>query len=64
MKTIEIIVTQEGKTTVRTAGFRGSSCREASRFIEQAIGKAQSERATAEFYYQTEAVQQSQQQRS
>jgi len=63
MKTIEITVTQDGRTTVRTAGFHGSSCREASRFIEQAIGKAQSERLTAEFY-QTAAVQQSQRQRT
>ena len=63
MKTIEIVVTHDGKTTVRTAGFRGSSCREASRFIEQAIGKTQSERLTTEFY-QTEAVQQNQRQRS
>jgi len=63
MKTIEIIVTRDGNTTVRAAGFRGSSCREASRFIEQAIGKTQSERMTTEFY-QTEAVQQKQQQRT
>ncbi len=64
MKTIEILVTPDGKTTVRTAGFHGSSCREASRFIEQAIGETRSERLTAEFYYQTEAVQQKQQQRA
>jgi len=63
MKTIEIIVTADGKTTVRTAGSRGSSCREASRFIEQAIGKTEAERLTTEFY-QTEPVRQSQQQRS
>ncbi len=46
MKTIEIIVARDGKTTVKTAGFHGSSCREASRFIQQAIGKTQSERLT------------------
>ena len=33
-KTIEIIVTPEGKTSVQTLGFTGSSCRDASRFIE------------------------------
>jgi hypothetical protein len=63
MKTIEIIVTQDGKTTVRTARFRGSSCRDASRFIEQAVGKTQSERLTTEFY-QVQAVQENQRQRS
>ena len=63
MKTIEIIVTPDGRTTVQTRGFQGASCRDASRFIEQAIGKAQAERLTTEFY-QTEPVRQSQQQRS
>jgi hypothetical protein len=50
MKTIEIIVTPEGKATVQTLGFSGSSCREASRFIEEALGQRISERPTAEFY--------------
>jgi hypothetical protein len=63
MKTIEIIVTPEGRTTVQTKGFQGSSCREASRFIEQAIGKTEAERLTTEFY-QTETVHQSHQQQS
>jgi hypothetical protein len=63
MKTIEIIVTPNGQTTVQTRGFQGASCRGASRFIEQAIGKTGAERLTAEFY-QTEPVRQSQQQRS
>ena len=63
MKTIEIIVTPEGRTTVQTRGFQGSSCREASRFIEQAIGNPTGEKLTTEFY-QAEAERQSQQQRS
>ncbi len=62
MKTIEIIVSQEGKTSVQTKGFSGASCREASRFIEQAMGKVAEDRLTAEFY-QTESVRESQQQR-
>jgi hypothetical protein len=63
MRTIEIIVTPEGRTTVQTKDFRGSSCREASRFIEQAIGNPTGEKLTTEFY-QAESVQQSQQQQS
>jgi|LSQX01.3.fsa_nt_gb hypothetical protein len=63
MKTIEIIVTSEGKTTVQTKGFHGSSCRAASRFIEQAIGNPTGEKLTTEFY-QAESVQQTQQQQS
>jgi hypothetical protein len=60
MKTIEIIVTGDGKTSVQTKGFSGASCRDASRFIEQAMGKVAEDRLTAEFY-QTESVRESQQ---
>jgi hypothetical protein len=63
MKTIEIIVTSAGKTTIQTKGFTGASCREASRFLEQALGQRTAEQLTAEFH-QTESVQQSQEQRS
>jgi hypothetical protein len=63
MRTIEIIVTPEGRTTVRTRGFHGSSCREASRFIERAIGIPTGEKLTTEFY-QAESVQQTQQRQS
>ena len=60
MKTIEIIVTPEGKTTVQTLGFTGSNCREASKFIEQALGQRTGEYLTAEFH---QAQPQEQQQR-
>ena len=49
---IEITVRPDGSTTVQTRGFTGPSCREASRFIERALGKATGEQLTAE-YYQT-----------
>jgi hypothetical protein len=60
---IEIIVAPDGKTTVQTKGFQGASCREGSRFLEQALGSRLHEQMTAEFHHQ-EPVQQSQQQRS
>jgi hypothetical protein len=41
---IEIIVATDGKTTVQTIGFQGSSCREGSRFLEQALGSRLSEK--------------------
>ena len=47
---IEIIVTPEGNTSVRTLGFAGSTCRDASRFIEQALGQRTGEQLTAEFH--------------
>ena len=49
-KTIEIIITPEGRTTLQTLGFTGPSCQDASRFLEQALGQRIAERPTAEFY--------------
>lgn len=49
-RTIEIIVETNGSTRVQTRGFTGSACREASQFIEEALGKRTSERATPEFF--------------
>ena len=49
-KTIEILVTPEGRTSIQTLGFTGSSCREASRFLEEALGRRAGERLTAEFH--------------
>ena len=49
-KTIEIIVDAKGEVTVQTKGFSGSSCRDASRIIEQALGEKTDEKLTAEFY--------------
>ena len=63
MKTIEVIISPEGKSTVQTKGFAGKSCREASRFLEQSMGTRTNEQVTAEFH-QSELVQQNQQQRS
>jgi len=38
-RTIEITVATDGQTRVETRGFSGAGCREASRFIETALGK-------------------------
>jgi hypothetical protein len=50
LKTIEIIIDSKGETTVQTKGFTGASCRDASRFLEQALGEKQGEKLTQEFY--------------
>lgn len=52
---IEIIVSPAGETSVQTKGFAGPSCREASRFIEQALGRQIGESLTAEFHQATSA---------
>jgi hypothetical protein len=63
MKTIEIIVRPKGETAVTTKGFAGSSCRDASKFIEQALGQRTSETLTAEFH-QVATIEESQRQRA
>lgn len=57
-QTIEIIVSPKGETTVQTKGFTGSSCKDASKFIEQALGETTGEKLTAEFYQTVNAQQQ------
>lgn len=49
---IEILVETNGSTRVQTKGFSGSECRQASQFIEQALGKRTEEQLTAEFHQQ------------
>ncbi|HPM83752.1 MAG TPA: DUF2997 domain-containing protein [Candidatus Anammoximicrobium sp.] len=56
-KTIEIIVSPKGETTVTTKGFAGSSCREASKFVEQALGQRTGEQLTSEFHHVSDAQQ-------
>ena len=49
-KIIRVIVGPRGETKVETRGFSGGECREASRFVEQALGTRSAETLTAEFY--------------
>jgi hypothetical protein len=57
VRTIEITVDPKGGTMVETRGFSGAGCREASRFVEQALGARASEQLTAEFYQDQRADQ-------
>lgn len=50
MRTIELIISPEGQTRLETRGFEGASCRDASLFIEKALGGRLSERPTAEMH--------------
>jgi hypothetical protein len=54
---IEITVNPKGESAVQTRGFTGSECREASKFVEQALGQKTSETLTAEFYQGQQAGQ-------
>jgi hypothetical protein len=61
VKIIEIVVDSQGRTKVETKGFTGGSCREASRFIEEALGRRTAEQVTGEFYVAQEPRQDLQQ---
>jgi hypothetical protein len=50
VKTIEITVDPQGQSRVETKGFAGPACREASKFVEQALGQKTAEALTAEFH--------------
>jgi hypothetical protein len=54
-KTIEITVSPEGTTSIKTTGFTGGSCRDATRDLERALGVAGRETLLAEFYAQTKS---------
>ena len=47
---IEVTITSKGETTVQTKGFSGGDCLQASKFLEQALGIATTDRKTAEFF--------------
>ena len=49
-QTIEVLVRPDGQSMIQTKGILGSQCRQASRFLEQALGQAVAESLTDEFY--------------
>jgi hypothetical protein len=60
-KKIEITVSPEGAVSIKTAGFTGSSCRDATRDLERALGVSGKESLLPEFYGQTSTIEQVQQ---
>ena len=63
MKSIQIIVSPQGQTTIQTKGYTGSSCREATRLLERALGVVQADTPTAEMYHSA-TIQQAAQQKA
>ena len=51
-KTIEITVSPEGAVSIKTTGFTGSSCKDATRELERALGVASKETLLPEFHLQ------------
>jgi len=56
LKTIHIIVSPQGDSQVETKGFTGNSCRDASKFIEAALGSVASETLKPDFYIQNPSL--------
>jgi len=52
-KKIEITVSPEGATSIKTSGFTGGSCRDATRDLERALGVSGRESLLPEFYGKT-----------
>jgi hypothetical protein len=53
-KKIEITVTPEGSVSIKTAGFTGGSCRDATRDMEKALGLADREHLLPEYFVNNE----------
>ncbi len=49
---IEITVSPEGATSIKTSGFTGGSCRDATRDLERALGVAGRESLQPEYFHQ------------
>ena len=58
---IEVTVSPQGETIVQTKGYAGAECRQASQFLEQALGVTVQDRNTAEYYAEAQAQQHAQQ---
>lgn len=52
-KTIEITISPEGTTSIKTSGFTGGSCRDATRDLERALGIAGTEHLLPEYFNRT-----------
>jgi hypothetical protein len=60
-KSIEVVISPNGQTRIETRGYSGESCRDASRFLEEALGLRIAETSTAEAH---QIAQQAAQQKS
>jgi hypothetical protein len=60
-RVIEVTVSVKGETSIQTKGYAGSTCLEASKFLEQALGVVASDQKTDEFHQSAENEQHIQQ---
>ncbi len=63
-RTIEVLVSPAGEITVEAEGYTGSSCEEATRFLEEALGLPGGRTRKAEFYRREQRNNNTRQQRT
>lgn len=49
-KVIQVVVNKKGETKIETTGFTGSSCQDATRALEAALGAKTGETLTGDYY--------------
>lgn len=52
-RTIEIIITPGGGITIDAVGFKGADCEQATKFLEDALGKTTQKRRKPEYTQRT-----------
>ncbi len=52
-KRIILTVAPNGTPTLKTEGYQGKACKDASKFLEQALGAVESEKLTPEYHQTT-----------
>ena len=62
--TVEVLVSPDGGITVEAEGYTGTSCEEATRFLEEALGLPGGRSRKAEFYQREQRHDNSRQQRT
>jgi hypothetical protein len=54
MQTIKVLIPKDGKVSIFVNGVSGSSCKELTRNLEEALGKVSSDEPTMEMYARPE----------
>ena len=54
MKQINVLITPEGEITITPTGFKGTTCNEATRNLERALGTVTEDKETSELYERQE----------
>lgn len=55
-KQIIVTIAPDGTPSIKTEGYSGKACKEASRYLEQALGAVTSETLTPEYHQAAETT--------